>query len=251
MFSPLHSIRRNLIKTHRKALAQSVFKQFDGVIQRGPFKGVKLNGTANISDAAHGLKIFGLYEEPVVERLLGNAGVNTFIDVGAGDGYFPVSLLAKCGFERAIAFEATKKGRAAIAANASLNGVTDRLEVFGAAREGFVADLKGLGIDWSATVILIDIDGGEFDLVNEELLALTRGSRYVIELHDVLGAEAGARENLEARFAAANWKVSVVVDRAREWHDVEEIRGWHDLDRAVLMSEGRKLIGEWLVAEPL
>ena len=238
-----------IIKAHRKALARSVFQEFGGVIQRGPFAGVKFDGQANISQAAHGLKIFGLYEEPVVERLLGQAGVDTFIDVGAGDGYYPVSLLAKGGFRSAFAFEATDAGRAAIARNARLNGVTDRLQIFGRAGDDFVAQLAALKIDWRATLLLIDIEGAEFGLLSDELLSLTRGARYVVELHDTYQSDPAARAKLLARLAP-HWKTEIVVDRARDWHGIGQIQEWHDLDRAVLVSEGRKLIGEWLVADP-
>lgn len=245
----LHSLRRQIIKAHRKALARSVFKEYGGVIQRGPFAGVKFDGQANISEAAHGLKVFGLYEEPVLERLLGHAGVDTFIDVGAGDGYYPVSLLAKGGFRQAFGFEATEAGRAAIARNASLNGVADRLRIFGRAGDNFVSQLNSLKLDWNATIILIDIEGAEFNLLNEELLTLTQGARYVIELHDTFNADTASRDKLLARMAP-HWNTEVILDRARDWHDIEALKKWHDLDRAVLVSEGRKIIGEWLVAEP-
>lgn len=249
MASLLQSFRRAIIKIHRKALARSVFRQFGGVIQRGPFAGVKFDGQANISEAAHGLKLFGLYEEPVMERLLNQPGATTFMDIGAGDGYYPVSLLAKAGFKQAVAFEATEAGRAAIARNAALNGVQDRLRVFGRAGDDFLQKLSGLNLDWSATIILIDIEGYEFQLLTPELLTLTRGARYVIELHDTFQADTTSRAALLARFAP-HWKTEIVLDRARDWHDVEATRWWHDLDRAVLFSEGRKVIGEWLVATP-
>lgn len=249
MSSLLASIRRAIIKTHRKALARSVFRQFKGIIQRGPFAGVKLDGHANISDAAHGLKIFGLYEEPVVHHLLSQPRATTFIDVGAGDGYYPISLLSKGGFQRAFAFEATETGRAAIQRNTILNGVQDRLRIFGRAGDDFLAQLASLQADWRGTVFLIDIEGYEFQLLTKELLALTRGAKFVVELHDTLQHDTSARTALLARLAE-HWQTEVILDHARDWHDIEAIRHWHDLDRALLLSEGRKVIGEWLVATP-
>ena len=121
--------------------------------------------------------------------------------------------------------------------------------LFGRAGDDFTAQLAALKPDWHATVILIDIEGAEFGLLNEELLTLTRGARYVVELHDTYQADPSARLSLLARLAP-HWKTEVIVDRARDWHGIEQLRKWHDLDRAVLVSEGRKLIGEWLVAEP-
>ena len=31
---------------------------------------------------------------------------------------------------------------------------------------------------------------------------------------------------------------------------IEDLERMHDIDRALVMSEGRKVIGEWLVIEP-
>jgi hypothetical protein len=249
MSSPLASLRRQIIKTHRKSLARDVFRQFGGVIQRGPFQGVRFDGRANISQAAHGLKIFGLYEEPVAQRLLGFAGVDTFIDVGAGDGYYPVSLLAKGVFKRALAFEATEAGRAAIERNARLNSVEGRLRVFGRAGPDFRDVVGSESIDWMKTALLFDIEGGEFSVIDDRLLVATRGARYIVELHDPVLDDPSLRAALIERFRP-DWNVEIVTDGARDWHGIEEVKGWHDLDRAVLFSEGRKIIGEWLVATP-
>jgi hypothetical protein len=249
MSSPFATLRRQIIKAHRKSIAREVFRRYDGVIQRGPFEGVRFDGHANISEAAHGLKIFGLYEEPVTQRLLGFAGADTFIDVGAGDGYYPVALLTKGAFKRAIAFEATEAGRSAIGRNARLNSVEDRLRIFGRA-DADLLDLVGSeSIDWMKTAILFDIEGGEFSVIDKRLLAATPGARYIVELHDPVLADLSLRAGLVERFRS-NWNVEIVTDRARDWHGIEEVKGWHDLDRAVLFSEGRKIIGEWLVATP-
>lgn len=219
------------------------------MIQRGPFAGVRFDGHANISEAAHGLKIFGLYEEPVAQRLLGFAGADTFIDVGAGDGYYPVSLLAKGVFKRALAFEATEAGRAAIERNARLNSVEDRLRVFGRAGADFLDVVATESIGWTKAAVLFDIEGGEFSVIDDRLLAATRGARYIVELHDAVMGDPSLRTALVERFRP-NWDVEIVTDGARDWHGIEEVKGWHDLDRAVLFSEGRKIIGEWLVAAP-
>ena len=148
-----------------------------------------------------------------------------------------------------MGFEATEAGRAAIARNAKLNGVADRLQIFGRAGDDFVVQLGGMKIDWHATFFLIDIEGAEFSLLSEELLKLTRGARYVIELHDSYQSDPDARAKLVARFSS-HWNTKIILDRARDWHDIETLKSWHDLDRAILVSEGRKIIGEWLVAEP-
>lgn len=249
MNSLLHSIRRQIIKTHRKALARSLFTRFNGVVQHGAFAGVKFDGKANVSDASQGLKMLGLYEEPVIERLVSYTDVDTFVDVGAGDGYFPVGLLAKSHYKQAVCFEATARGREAIAKNADLNGVANRIRVHGRAENDFARQLAALDLDWAKTVLLIDIEGAEFHILTPEVLSLTRGARYIIELHNFVESAEERLANLVRAFSAS-WRVEIIEDKARDWHGFAELREWHDLDRAVLVSEGRKILGEWLIAEP-
>jgi len=253
----LHSLRRAIIKSHRKALAREVFSRHAGVIQRGPFAGIRFNGDANISQSAHGLKIYGLYEEPVCDWLLAaltsmtGDGPRTFVDVGAGDGYYPVSLLAKGFCEQAVAFEATETGRMAIARNAELNQVSKALRTLGAAEGDFAAQLQSLGLDGARTVVLMDVEGAEFQLLNASALHQLKGALIAVELHDRYGrVDASARQRLVDSLSA-NWTVEVVRDRARDWSPLNELTAWHDLDRAVLLSEGRKIIGEWLFARPV
>jgi len=249
MQSIAHSLRRAIIKLHRKALARTVFKAYQGEIQHGPFAGMRYDGNANISEAAHGLKIFGLYEQPVINRLLSFENTQTFIDIGAGDGYYPVGLTSKCGMPRAICFEMTAAGREAIARNAKINGVSEKIEIYAEAGADFLQQLAPLNIEWSGAVFLLDIEGFEFTLLNDSLLAATVGARYVIELHDGPQSDGSLRKALIERLSK-NWHVELLSDRARDWSGIDALKHWHDLDRAVLFSEGRKLIGEWLVATP-
>ena len=117
------SLSRAIIKTHRKRLAREVFARHQGIIQRGPFEGMKLDGEANTSAAAHGLKILGLYETPVMDQMLEWCPTEVLVDIGAADGYYPIGMLKRGLAKRAICFEMTEAGRAAIAKNAKLNGV--------------------------------------------------------------------------------------------------------------------------------
>lgn len=249
MQSIAHSFRRAIIKLHRKALAREVFKAYHGEIQHGPFAGMRYDGNANISEAAHGLKIFGLYEQPVMNLLLSFKNTQTFIDIGAGDGYYPVGLTSKCGIPRAICFEMTTVGREAIARNARTNGVSDKIEIHAEAGADFLQQLVPLNIEWSGAVFLIDIEGFEFTLLDESLLAATVGARYVIELHDGPQSDGRLRKALIERMSK-HWHLEILGDRTRDWGSIAALKPWHDLDRAVLLSEGRKLIGEWLVATP-
>ena len=65
----LDAISKAIMKQRRKMLARSIFDRYDGVVQRGPYAGMKLGDRSNISQAPLGLKVLGLYETLVVEKI--------------------------------------------------------------------------------------------------------------------------------------------------------------------------------------
>jgi precorrin-6B methylase 2 len=250
MKSITKTLYRAIAKLYRKILARKIFDMYQGTIQRGPFSGLKYDGKSNISEAAHGLKIFGLYEEPVLSYLLSIPNKNTFIDIGAGDGYYPVGLTFSHAFKRAICFEMTEKGRKAIERNSKLNNVQDLVEIHGAATSNLASELKAMHIPFEKTVLLMDIEGYEFELLSTELLSAIKGAHLIIELHDGPASTDGSRSNLIANLENGGWTTHIIKDRSSDWSAVDSLKEWHDLDRALLFSAGRKLIGEWLIAEP-
>lgn len=129
----------------------------------------------------------GLYEIELVRHLrrLCRPGVRCF-DVGGAIGYDAL-LLVKLGAERVVTFEADRAVAGALAANVSLNGLEDMIEVraepvgrgFGfteldaVARAAFVPDL-----------VKIDVDGAEAQVLGGagDLIASARSS-FIIETH--------------------------------------------------------------------
>jgi hypothetical protein len=250
MFNLLQIIEKAIVKHRRKSLSRAIFSNYNGVVQYGAFKGMRLNPMANVSQASHGLKIFGLYESPIINQLVEWCPVETFVDIGAGDGYYPVGMLRANLIKRAICFEATEAGRNAIKQNAELNGVAEKIQIFGKADEGFLDIIKGLSLKSDQTLILCDIEGGEFDLIKRSLIEYLSGARFIIELHEALitSDKESLRETLLSAFPE-NYQKRIIMDCAREWNGIPELEAMHDLDRALVTSEGRKIIGEWLVAE--
>lgn len=245
------SIARAIIKTHRKRLAREIFANHQGIIQRGSFEGMKLDGEANTSAAAHGLKILGLYETPVMDQMRTWCPAEVLVDIGAADGYYPIGMLKAGLVERANCFEMTEAGRAAIARNAELNGVSDRIKILGKADSDLPQVMEELNIPKEKTIILCDIEGAEFSLIDRALIEQLSGARIVIELHEpfVDGDDKKLREDLLAQFPDS-YQTSILVDSPRSWNGIPELEEMHDLDRALVTSEGRKFIGEWLVAQP-
>jgi len=250
MANLFNSIEKAIVKHRRKSLSREIFAKHNGTIQRGPFEGMRLNGVANISQAAHGLKIFGLYESPIMDMMLSWCPAEVLVDIGAGDGYYPVGMLRANLVKRAVCFEATEAGRKAIQINADLNGVGDRIEILGKADLNFASIMAGLNLPPQETIILCDIEGGEFDIITKNLIEQLSGVKFVIELHEQLiqKDKTTLRQKLLAEFPE-NYRKTILSDSPRQWNGISELEEMHDLDRALITSEGRKLLGEWLIAE--
>lgn len=249
--SVLDNLTRAASKYRRKILSKEIFAKYRGVVQRGSFEGMELNGIANTSQAAHGLKIFGLYEEPVTNLMLEWCPTDTLIDIGAADGYYPVGMLKKGHVKRGICFEMTEAGRTAIKNNAELNGVGDQIEILGKADANLPQALEKLNVPKDQTVILCDIEGAEFSLIDRKLIEQLSGAKFVIELHEQFldGDPEKLRRDLIAQFPDS-YQTSILVDTPRSWSGIPDLEAMHDIDRALIVSEGRKFIGEWLVATP-
>lgn len=84
----LEAAEKAIVKLRRKRISLQLFRKYQGVIQRGPFKGLSLDGEANISQGPLALKIFGLYEHAVMEKITQLGPFRDVVNIGAADGYF-------------------------------------------------------------------------------------------------------------------------------------------------------------------
>ncbi len=245
-----HSIEKAIVKHRRKTLAREIFARHGGIVQCGSFKGMHLDGVANTSQAAHGLKILGLYESPVTDQLVNWCPAETLVDVGAADGYYPIGMLKAGLVKQAVCFEATEAGRQAIQRNARLNGVESNIRIEGKADAGFLDIMKDLDLNPAGTLVLCDIEGGEFEIIKRSLIDYLTGAKFIIELHDMMisTAEKGIRQKLIAEFPDT-YQTRIIRDTPRQWSGIPELEALTDLDRALVTCEGRKYIGEWLIAE--
>ena len=141
--------------------AARYFAMFGGVVAHGPFSGFRMQQTQYWSHYDATAKLFGLYEKEVADRLVAlSASHDTFIDIGAADGYFGVAAVCCGHFRQSVCFEISPTGRQSIRHAAELNGVADRVDIRG---EADAAELKNV-IDRcpGPAAVLIDIEGAEF-----------------------------------------------------------------------------------------
>lgn len=241
------SLEKAIVKQRRKRVSQEMFARFGGEVRYGPFAGLKLGGDANTSAGNLGAKVCGLYEQGLLRWIAANGPYRDVVNFGAADGYFSIGLLVAGLAERSICFEMTAEGRAAVERNAQANAVADRVIVRGIADDTAGAQLAEDGVDARGALVLCDIEGAEFSVLSDKVLADLKGATLIVELHDHLMPEGTAlRAALIARLPKGA-RHEILRSPPADWTGIPEVEAMSDYDRALVSLDGRKVLGEWLI----
>jgi hypothetical protein len=196
--------------------------------------------------------LLGIYEREVLEALENAShGRRIFIDIGAADGYYAVGGLAANMFDQATCFEISPAGQETILENARRNSVESRIRILGEFTGDSLAVLSSShNRDFSEMVILMDIEGSEFEILTEAVLTELRKSILIIEIHDW---EVPSGTSIDDLLDSAEefFQVTWLTMGDRNMSVFPELVDWPDDDRWILCSESRPKLMKWLVLTPL
>jgi hypothetical protein len=233
----------------RVRLSNAICRHLDYKVISGVFTGMTLLKDSTWGRGDRGGQLLGLYEQEVQTCIHSNCShYGTLIDVGAADGYYAVGCLFAGLFDRCIAFEANDSSRRSIRELALVNGVVDRLALNGICNQ---ESLLSLPLEVRRdSFLLVDIEGGEYELLSDAVIAAFQGSFFVIELHPFACADGeAATVKLCQRFEATH-VVERVGQGARNPNQFHALMHLHDHERWLLASENRGQWMEWLIAHP-
>lgn len=174
-------------------------------VRSGPFTGMRYPDRA--VNSAYLPKLLGSYERElngVVEQVC-TLSPNLIVDVGAAEGYYAVGFARRNPQARVIAFEATRRGRAALERTARMNGVLARVRVAGRCH---IADLQNALAASARAFVICDVEGDERVLLDPTVVRSLRNAWVLAETHEFV--KPGVTQELRRRF--------------RDTHRVEEIR---------------------------
>jgi len=238
------------IERRRLEVSNRLTRIYGNRILYGPLKGFVLPKSSWWGGADRAAMIFGLYEIEVMQLLLNKPyGYNTFVDLGAADGYYAVGLLKAKHFNNAYAFEISAKGRDVLALNAELNGVSQKLHIFGEATPKFYEVLSRE--ERESTVILVDIEGAEFNLLSDNVFQQLNKAIFIVELHDFFFVDGGDKTNHLLNKSSATHRCTEVYMGSRNPGVFKELSSLSDSDRWLVCSEGRARLMRWLRFDPL
>ena len=240
---------RPSVPRERRRLSDLIMSNYNRTVQYGPLKGYKIPEESHWGGLARPSMLLGLYEQEVLNVLIKYAEKrDVFVDVGAADGFFAVGLVA-CGiFQRSYAFEINANGRKVIKKSSEINGVPHSISVIERFDKDFVAKAKE--IDLRRSVVLIDIEGDEFNLLDSSLIELLRGAVVVVELHGFHFENGEALKSALFARLKAHFDLTTITTGAREVPRSEFLDAMSDNERWLLCSEGRARRMEWVIASP-
>ena len=235
------------VKEYRKKIAKQLFIEANGIVKRGLFEGMHLGKEIHWGKADVASKIFGLYESEVIE-FIKDKHYKSLINLGAADGYYPIGMLMKKKVNHAYCFEGNPLGKKYITKNAKLNRLNGDISIYGRADSQFYKQLPD-GVIGGNNLVLCDIEGGEFDLFTDEVISVFSQSSFIIEIHD-FKFDDGKNKRKALIDSFKDFDIEMVKSRPKQWSDIDQITELSDNDRALVCSEGRRVLGEWLVATP-
>ena len=239
------------IQQRRLLISRQLDERFGSQVKYGPFRGLKLSKATWWGKTDRAGMLLGLYEQEVLSALA-NVPVRyrrSFIELGAADGYYAVGVLVNDLFERSYCFEISERGQKAITANAALNGVSSRVQIHGIAEMNFHTALPESATGDS--VLLIDIEGAEFDILTAKTFERFTNSVIIIELHDHFFADAPQRLERLRSICANVFRIDELTTTARDLSVFPELKQFSDTDRWLICSEGRRAMPHWYVLTPL
>lgn len=216
----------------------------NGQVVGGPFSGMTYIDRSHCSQLAP--KLLGTYEREWhdVLAVIGARSPDRIVDAGAAEGYFAVGLLRLVPTATVVAFEAETAARDDLHALATANGVADRIEALGRCdAPALQAALAGA----ARPFVLMDIEGGELEVLDPSRVSALRHACILVELHPEVVPD--VRKVLSDRFAATHMvRYIPAVDRT-----TQELPETHFLSGADLLAatwEGRSDGQGWLWMEP-
>lgn len=212
----------------------------------GPFKGLRYPAYGIGSE--YFPKLLGTYElelHPTLEGLADHA-FQDIIVVGAGEGYYVGGLARLFPSARIVCFEGDPDGQIAVAEMASENGFSGRLD-----NRGFCepADLRAVLPSSGRPLLVMDVEGGERQLLDPEVIPALASAVIVVEVHDCF--EPGLDDLLRERFRPTH-DCEDILSEPRTLEDTNGLPLPDDLRPRVLplMNEGRPARMRWFVLTP-
>lgn len=211
-FASQSGYRRKWRRLRAKQLVAAIT---GGRVLAGPFAGMRYVGQA--VGSAWCPKLLGTYELEIHAAIEDAIALSpdVVVNLGAAEGYYAVGLARALPAAKIIAYEARGQFHSLIYRLAARNGVQSQCAVRGCATpEQIEADLRQA----DRPLVVCDVDGGEFALLDPKTAPALGCSAILVELHDILTGQP-ITAAIRRRFAPTH-EITEFASRARTAADL-------------------------------
>ena len=194
-------------------------------------------------------QILGTYEENILNYILSKLDQTNelFVDIGAADGYFVVGFASINLFKNIYVYEISKEARKEIKNNAINNNCLNKLDI---RKEANIEEFKEIERQYNSGLILIDIEGSEYDLLKDEVLSILRKFHLIIEMHPFLVREGLSKSERLLNDARKYFTVDKSYRLNYSPAKFEELSCYTEDEQLLALSEGRSEKTEWILLSP-
>lgn len=238
----LNDLLRLMSRWRAQLLTNTYIQHHGAVITGGPFAGMKY-----LRFATEGCllpRLLGTYESelhPALERFIAE-GLDAVIDIGCAEGYYAVGLAQLMPETPIYAYDIDPKARNACTRLCEMNGVADRVHVRG--------EFKGeefAGFEGRRTLVLMDAEGFEDDLLKPDEWPALKGMNLIVETHGIY--RPGLLERMIERFSPSH-EIEVLRQQPKTQPLPEWMNALGHLDQLLAVWEFRAGPTPWLVMRP-
>ena len=201
---------------------QRALKQLKGVVNQGPFKGMKYIDTAHVGFVCH--KLTGTYEKEIQHIIHDelNNSYDVIIDVGSAEGYYAVGMALFGKSSKVVSFEGTERGRELQRKLAKLNKIEHKITI----NEYCNAEsLQKEMSNFKKCLLICDVDGYELALLDIKLNPLLSYTTMIVECHN--HCYDNMENDLMERFSKTHDIISIPVRKCADYSDYPNPNFWY------------------------
>lgn len=237
----LSRILDSAARTRRQEINVAIYQQLGGVVQGGPFKGMKLPGEVAWLDGDIAPKLLGAYESElhVAIAQVAAGGYSLLVNVGAAEGYYAVGLARLMRQTKILAFDTNAKAQRICRQAVEMNGVSN-VEVGG---ECTPATLRSILATTTEAFLLLDCEGGERQLLSPDGVPDQARCNFLAECHDFL--DSNITPAIRRHFERTH-DLQEISEGARDPNAYPILTTLGSLDRWLAVCEFRPQTMRWL-----
>jgi hypothetical protein len=181
-------------------------------VSEGPFRMTRCELTATGDGVV--AKLAATYEMEIYPALRHAvaSGPSLVVDIGAAEGFYVAAMARALPKAKVVAYEAKEEWHVRIHKMLELNAVAPQCEIRGFCNRDEFLRILLVEAKEEPTFVLMDIEGGEFDLLTADVLPRLAQTELLVELHepqdraagDALVAMLGETHHVEVIWAKGN-----------------------------------------------